>query len=150
MAKKVTYAGLDKAISIAAAAFEGKFDKGGVPYIMHCLHVMNGVKHLGTEAMIAAVLHDLIEDTDWTAENLIAAGFNPHTISIIVLLTHLKGESYDEYIMRVAVSRRARAIKMADLRHNSDIHRMKGLSDKDFKRIEKYHRAYAFLNELAE
>lgn len=139
---------LDKAIRIAAVAFEGKFDKGGVPYIMHCLHVMRGVAHLGTEAMIAAVLHDLIEDTKWTAAELIEEGFDPHTVSIIVLLTHLDGESYDDYIMRISVSPTARAIKMADLRHNSDIHRMKGLREKDLKRIEKYHRAYSFLKDI--
>ena len=77
MADKVKYAGLDKAIAITATAFEGKFDKGGVPYINHCLHVMRGVIHLGTEAQIAAVFHDLLEDTQWTASELIAEGFDP-------------------------------------------------------------------------
>lgn len=141
---------LDKAIAIASEAFEGKYDKGGKPYILHCLHVMRKVEHLGVEAQIAAVLHDLIEDTDWTADKLIAEGFNPHTVSIIVLLTHKKGEPYMDYVMRISVSKVARAIKMADLRHNSDIHRMKGLGEKDFERLIKYHKAYAFLREVKD
>ena len=128
---------LDKAVAIASAAFEGESDKGGVPYILHCLHVMRQVEQLGTEAQIAAVLHDLIEDTEWTAEQLLAEGFDPHTVSIIVLLTHLKDEAYMDYIMRISVSSVARAIKMADVRHNSDIHRRKGLREKDFERLKK-------------
>jgi hypothetical protein len=143
---------LDKAIKIASEAFEGDHDKGGVPYIMHCLHVMRQVKDLGVEAQIAAVLHDLLEDkpSEWTAEALIEEGFNRHTVSLIALLTHKDGEPYMDYIMRVSVSPIARAIKMADLRHNSDIHRMKGLRDKDFERLKKYHKAYAFLREVKD
>jgi len=146
------YAGLDKAIAIAATAFEGVHDKGGAPYIEHCLHVMRKVEALGTEAMVAAVLHDLLEDhpKKWNTTKLIEVGFNPQTVSIIVLLTHHKGESYDDYIMRISVSPLARAIKMADLRHNSDIHRMKGLEPKDFARLAKYHKAYAFLRGIVD
>lgn len=141
---------LDKAIAIAATAFEGKFDKGDAPYILHCLHVMHKVKYLGTDAMVAAVLHDLLEDTDWTGAKLIKDGFAPHTVSIIELLTHKKDESYDEYIRHVSVSKIARAIKMADLRHNSDAHRLKGLRQKDHERITRYHKAYAFLKEVKD
>jgi len=150
MSTKTKYAGLGHAIAIASAAFDGVYDKGGTDYILHCLHVMRGVAHLGVEAMIAAVLHDLLEDTDWTAERLIEEGFNPHTVSIIVLLTHLPNEPYMDYIMRISVSLIARAIKMADLRHNSDIHRMKGLRPKDHERNEKYHKAYAFLKGVED
>lgn len=143
---------LDKAIAIASSAFLGKYDKGGEPYILHCLHVMRQVKKLGHEAMIAAVLHDLLEDRpdEWTAEKLIEEGFDPKTVSLIVLLTHLPNEPYMDYILRISVSPTARAIKMADLRHNSDIHRMKGLREKDFARLEKYHKAYSFLKEVKD
>ena len=141
---------LDKAIAIAADAFVGVHDKGGTPYILHCLHVMRKVESLGNEAMIAAVLHDLLEDTNWTAETLIAEGFSPHTVKIIEMLTHKDGEPYDDYIARISLNPTARTIKMADLRHNSDIHRMKGLRDKDFKRLEKYHKAYATLLEVKD
>ena len=152
MPDTMKYAGLDKAVAIASTAFAGSFDKGGTPYIMHCLHVMRKVKHLGIQAQIAAVLHDLLEDhpKTWTAAKLIEEGFDPHTISIVLLLTHAKGESYDDYILRLSVSAVARAIKMADLRHNSDIHRMKGIADKDFARLVKYHKAYAFLKGIED
>lgn len=136
---------LDRAIAIVAVAFQGKLDKGGTPYVLHCLHVMDGVKSLGSEAMQAAVMHDLIEDTDWTFTMLHEEGFSQTVISTVERLTHRLGESYDEYLDRVAVCPVARAIKREDLKHNSDITRMKGLRDKDFKRLEKYHRAYAFL-----
>jgi (p)ppGpp synthase/HD superfamily hydrolase len=141
---------LDKAIAITATAFEGTFDKGGAPYIRHCLHVMHGVRHLGDDAMMAAVMHDLIEDTDYTATNLLDLGFSHRVVSLVVLLTHLKGEEYTDYVMRISVSPIARAIKMADLRHNSDIHRMKGLTPKDFDRLVKYHTAYALLSSIVD
>ncbi len=152
MADKVKYAGLDKAIAITAAAFEGEFDKGGVPYIEHCLHVSYGVRHLGTEARIAAVFHDLLEDhpETWSAQKLIGEGFDPRTIEVVVLMSHLKGVPYMEYVRKLSVSVIAIAIKMADLRHNSDIHRLKGLTPKDFARLEKYFIAYAYLRDIQE
>ena len=142
---------LDKAIEIAGTAFEGKHDRGGVPYVLHCLHVMHQVRHLGDEAMIAAVLHDLIEDSPlWTASRLLKEGFNPRTVEVITLVTHDDGETYMDYITRLSISPVARTIKMADLRHNSDIHRMKGLKQKDFDRLAKYHKAYAFLRGITD
>ena len=140
---------LDKAILIASKAFEGKYDKGDVPYIMHCLHVMREVEHLGVEAQIAGVLHDLIEDTRWNAKMLLDEGFKEETVSLILLLTH-GNESYKDYIMRLSLSPVARSIKMADIRHNSDVHRMKGLEEKDFGRIKKYHESYAFLRSTVD
>ena len=88
---------LDKAISITAQAFEGKFDKGGNPYILHCLTVMNGVKHLGEDAMCVAVMHDLIEDTDYTYTDIINLGFNQAVCHALALFTHnINKDSYDE------------------------------------------------------
>jgi len=143
---------LGLAISIAAKAFEGKTDKGGNPYILHCLWVMNEVRHLGEEAMIVAVLHDLVEDTDetseinWTFDKLLAAGFSTGVVGDLYLLTHIKGTDYMEYIKPIAVSKRATEVKKADLRHNSDITRLKGLRKKDHDRIEKYSIAYVYLS----
>jgi (p)ppGpp synthase/HD superfamily hydrolase len=138
---------LAKAIAIASTAFEDKVDKGGSPYILHCLRVMDAVEHLGEEAEIVAILHDLIEDTDWTAEMLIEAGFTRPTVEMIKMMTHAEGEPYDDYIARVALNKITRRVKMADLKDNSNIHRMKGLREKDFKRLEKYFRSYAYLKE---
>lgn len=138
---------LAEAIRIASEAFVDKTDKGGQPYILHCLHVMYGVEDLGEEAMIVAVLHDLLEDTDWTAEMLIERGFSKHTVEMIKMMTHADGELYEDYIARVALNKITRRVKMRDLDHNSNIHRMKGLREKDFTRLEKYFRAYAYLKE---
>lgn len=139
---------LDLAISIAAKAFEGKFDKGGKPYILHCLHVMYAVERLGEQAMIVGVLHDLIEDTDWTEQMLIDAGFEPRTAKLVTMVTHQEGEDYlEEYVPRTSLNPITRAVKMADLEHNSTVIRQKGMRDKDIARIVKYHRAYYYLEQ---
>lgn len=135
---------LSKAIRIASVAFEGKDDKGGQPYILHCLHVMNKVAP-DHDLMIIAVLHDLVEDTEWKFEDLIDQGFSHRVITALDCLTHRDKEEYDDYIRRIATNADARRVKLEDLKHNSDITRMKGLREKDFKRLEKYHRAYEFL-----
>jgi len=159
MTDKIQYAGLDKAIAITSTAFKGKFDKGGSPYIEHCLHVMHQVKHMGVQAQIAAVFHDLLEDIkDWSAERLINEGFDPRTVEVVVLMTHKRGEPYMDYVRKLSVSSIARAIKMADLRHNSDIHRMKPadiledgtIAPKAAARLAKYYVAYAYLKEILE
>ena len=139
---------LDTAIAVTAVEFEGKLDKGGVPYILHCITVMEGVKQLGSKVMQAAVMHDLVEDTKWTLDDLRKKGFDEEVVSLVDKVTHRKGETYDDYLDRVAPCPKARAIKLADLDHNSQIHRMKGLRDKDFERLAKYHRAYAFLKGI--
>lgn len=138
---------LDKAIALAATAFTGKFDKGGNPYILHLLHVMNAVSSYGEDVMIIGVLHDLLEDTDYTAKELYDMGFNHRIVVGIEAMTHPRGEPYDDYIRRVATNPDSRKVKLEDLKHNSDITRMKGLREKDFKRLEKYHRAFEYLKD---
>jgi len=138
---------LQLAISITAKAFEGKTDRGGQPYMLHCLTVMNAVGPDDQDLMSAAVMHDLVEDTDWTFEDLEERGFSDRVLSALILVTHEDGITYEQYIRRAAISEDARKIKMADLRHNSDIHRMKGLRDKDFERLKKYHKSYAYLRD---
>lgn len=134
------------AISITAKAFEGKLDQGGKPYILHCLRVMNGVDQNDEELMIAAVLHDVVEDTDITLSDLTGLGFSDRVIGILHLVTHLPGTPYQEYIKAIAVSADARKIKKADLKDNSDITRLKGLRKKDMDRMEKYHWAWVYLS----
>jgi (p)ppGpp synthase/HD superfamily hydrolase len=133
------------AISITSKAFEKTLDKGGQPYILHCLRVMNNVQ--GDECVkCASVMHDLIEDTDWTFEQLTALGFSDKTIGLLHLLTHQKETSYDDYIKAISVSKEAVEIKKRDLEDNCNITRIKGLRKKDFDRLEKYHRAYVYLS----
>lgn len=141
---------LDVAIALAAEKFKGKFDKGGQPYMLHCLHVMRRVcpKQDDHELMCIAVLHDIIEDTAVTAADLYALGFSTRVVQGVVTMTHLPHEDYmDVYIVRVGLNPDTRACKIEDLDHNSQILRMKGLGQKDFRRLEKYHRAYAYLKD---
>jgi len=140
---------LGKAISIAAKAFEDKRDKGGKPYILHCLHVMNKMKYSGDEElMIIAVLHDLVEDTSWTLDHLLNNNFSSRVIAGVSALTHKEGEDYTDYIKRISFSKDATLVKLQDLRHNADITRMKGIRQKDLDRMAKYHEAHHFLSNL--
>lgn len=138
---------LGKAIGIVSNVFANKKDKGGEPYILHCLRVMNSVRHLGHDVMCAAVLHDLVEDTLWDNQMLINFGFSNDIVTWVDLLTHKRTDSYDDYIKKLSFSRVATKIKMADLRDNSDITRLKGLTKKDHERIEKYFKAYEYLKK---
>jgi (p)ppGpp synthase/HD superfamily hydrolase len=135
---------LSKAISIAAQAFENIMDKGGKPYILHPLWVMNQVRHLGDKYMIVAVLHDLIEDTPWTIEDLRREGFSEEILDALKLLD-FRNVDYFEQIKKVALVELAREIKIKDIEHNSRVTRLKGLTKRDFDRTEKYHRSYTYL-----
>ena len=137
---------LSKAIAIAAEGHSGMTDLGGEPYILHCIRVMDKVRSLGHQAQVVAILHDYIEDVGgYPREDLIQAiGFE--SLTILDLLTKKRGEDYlSSYIKRVATNPLATAVKMADLEDNSSILRLKGISKKDFDRMEKYHRAYLYL-----
>ena len=139
---------LTKAIKIAATAFENDRDKGGVPYIMHCLYVMHKVKHLGEVAMICAILHDLVEDKSAEGYHFLylqKQEFSDEVLVILQLLTHRKDTPYMDYIKALSVHPIAKAIKLADLEHNTKVSRLKGLRKKDFDRLEKYCIAYQYL-----
>jgi len=139
---------LSKAINITAQAFVDKLDKGGHPYILHCIAVMNAMPRHDQELKCIAMMHDLVEDCEeWSLTRLVLEKFTPRVINALKLLTHDRDVPYDDYISALAHSEDARIVKMADLRHNSDIMRMKGLRKKDFDRLEKYHRAYMYLSE---
>ena len=130
---------LDKAIQIAASAHAGQFDKGGMPYLMHPIRVMSFLKSNDEELQCIAIMHDVLEDSSVTAEDLLAAGMTQRIVAGVQCLTKIKGESYDNYKLRVFTSGDAMQVKLADLRHNSDIRRLKGVTQKDVDRIAKYH-----------
>jgi (p)ppGpp synthase/HD superfamily hydrolase len=117
----------------------GQVDKGGSPFILHPLRVMFGVK--GTEAQIAAVLHDVLEDTPVTVDELRQQGFSEPVFTAVVALTKIEGEEYMAFVARAAQDPIARQVKLADLRENSDISRIPHPTEKDFKRKEKFSRA---------
>ena len=132
---------LERAIEIATKAHRGQVDKAGNDYIQHPLRVMAAGKT--TNEKIVGVLHDVVEDTDWTFERLAAEGFSSEIIEALQCVTKLSEEEpYDEFIERVKVSRLAVAVKLNDLADNMDIRRLDELTEKDFKRLQKYHRAY--------
>jgi len=137
---------LSRAISIVAQAFEGKKDKGGNPYILHCLRVMDKMPKNDEELRCIAVMHDLVEDTKWEFEDLIKSGFSDRVVTALRLLTHDPNEmNYEQYIHSISMNTNAILVKLADLEDNSDITRLKGLRDKDFERIKKYHKSYVYL-----
>ena len=142
---------LAKAIQIASEAHLNQIDKGGKPYILHPLWVMDRVRHLGEDYMIVAVLHDVIEDTNWTLDNLriILSACDNYTDNIITALSLLtkvlEDQDYMNYIRNISFNPIAKEVKLRDLEHNTKITRLKGLRKKDFDRLEKYHRAYTYL-----
>lgn len=137
---------LRRAIDIAKEAHKGQVDKAGNEYIDHPLRVM-AAGHTINEKIVG-ILHDVIEDTDWTFERLEAEGFTTEIIEALKCVTKLsEDESYDAFIKRVKANPLAVAVKMKDLADNMDIRRLDELTDKDFKRLQKYHRAYKELME---
>ncbi len=141
---------LGKAIAWAAQCFEHTKDKGGQPYILHCFRVMDNLHTEDEELKVIAILHDIVEDV--FGENpekgldLIKDHYTHRIYRALDLLTHRKEMPYDEYIKNLSSNEDARKVKLADLKDNSDITRLKGLRKKDSERIEKYHRAFVYLN----
>ena len=127
---------------IVTNAHAGQFDRGGAPYILHPLKVMHYLKSDDEEIMCMALGHDVIEDTAVTYQDLRAAGVSERVIAGIRALTKQPGQTYDEYKQGVFASQDAMRVKMADLRHNTDIRRLKGVTEKDITRMAKYHLFY--------
>lgn len=130
---------LERAIAIAAAAHEGQVDKGGSPYILHPLKVMLRVSTL--EERIVAVLHDVVEDSGISLDDLRQEGFSETVLAAIESVTKLPGESYELFVERAAQNPIGRVVKLADLEENSDVSRITQPSWEDLERIEKYRRA---------
>ena len=129
---------LSKAILIATNAHAGQFDKGGMPYILHPLRVMSYLKEDDEELQCIAVLHDVVEDTKTTWTDLFEAGMTHRIVNALGLLTKLPGQTLDQYKEGIFSSTDAMKVKKCDLRHNSDIRRLKGVTQKDLERMAKY------------
>jgi len=134
---------LEKAIEIAVNAHQGQKDKAGMPYVLHPLRIM--IKQDTLEAMIAAVLHDVVEDTDVTLDQIAEAGFSETVLGAIRLLTHDQDTPYMEYVNALATNPIARKVKIADLIDNMDMDRIPKPQEKDYLRLEKYQIAYNYL-----
>jgi len=135
---------LERAIEIAVEAHEGQIDKGGSPYILHPLRVMMSVD--GELEKIVAVLHDVVEDSNWTFEALLAEGFSIEVIEALKSVTkESEDEDYDLFIQRAMQNPIGRKVKIADLRDNLDVTRISDITDTDVKRINKYKKALKIL-----
>ena len=131
---------LERAIQIAVEAHAGAKDRGGKAYILHPISVM--MRCETDEEKIVAILHDVVEDTDWTFEALREEGFTETIIEALKTVTkHSDDEDYDEFIQRSLKNEIGRKVKIADLRENLDVTRIGELADKDIERINKYKRA---------
>ena len=129
-------------LCIATNAHAGQFDRGGAPYILHPLKVMHYLKSDDEELMCMALGHDVIEDTATTYRDLRDAGISERVIDGIRALTKVPGLTYEEYKEGVFACEDAMRVKLADLRHNTDIRRLKGVTEKDIARMAKYHLFY--------
>lgn len=138
------------AIQLAAQGHIQQVDKGGKPYILHPLKVMHYLKTEDMELMAIAVMHDLQEDSDLTLEDLRDKGFSDRVIEGVRLMSKEKGMTYEQYIDRMIPNIDAVRVKLADLRHNTDVRRLKGLEEKDFERMKKYHQAYLRLKAVLD
>jgi (p)ppGpp synthase/HD superfamily hydrolase len=141
---------LSKMLVLATTKHAGQFDRGGRPYILHPLKVMHYLKTSDDELNCIALGHDLVEDTDVTYCELYEMGMSARVVDGIRALTKVPGETHDEYKGRVKANADATLVKIQDLRHNTDIRRLKGVTEKDIKRVEKYHKFYLELLELVK
>jgi len=137
---------LEDAISLATEAHRGRKDKAGAAYILHPLRVMLRMKT--KDERVVAVLHDVVEDTKYTLEDLRKAGYSQKVIQSLDYLTKRRCERYKIFIKRIKLNPLARKVKIADLEDNLDLSRIKKPKKRDFMRIEKYRCALSELEKL--
>lgn len=131
------------ALKICFEAHKEQVDKSGMPYVFHPFHLAEQMEDEKTT--IVALLHDVIEDTDYTFDDLIRLGFDDDVIEALKLMTHDDDVPYMEYVAKIKDNSIAKAVKLADLRHNSDLSRLDTVDERAIKRVEKYKSAIGFL-----
>lgn len=134
---------LAKAIQIAGAAHENQVDKANAPYILHPIRLM--LKFSSVEEQIVAVLHDVIEDSDITLDDLRKKNFSNDVLTAIELLTKKPGQDYQNYLEKISENNLARKIKIEDIKDNLNLTRLTSVSAQDLERAKKYHAALQFL-----
>ena len=134
-----------KALKLCFEAHKGQLDKSGLPYVFHPFHLAEQMEDEITT--VVALLHDIVEDTDYNFEDLIAMGFDEDVIDALKLLTHNDSVPYMEYVEKIKTNPIATAVKLADLRHNSDLSRLDVVDEKAIERKEKYKKAIELLTE---
>ena len=147
---------IDDALALVVAKFHGITDKAGQPYILHCLRVMHGVSGYGVSgdgAKQVAVMHDLVEDTDVTFDDLRNMKFADEVIDALKLMTHVDSDSYADYVVRLKTNDIARQVKISDLHDNYSLGRVAyrdGHYAEDARRIQRYILSYQFLSDLID
>ena len=137
-----------KAMKLCFAAHKEQTDKAGLPYVFHPFHVAEQMPD--EETTVVALLHDVIEDTPYTLRDLGAMGFSKDVLEALALMTHDKDEPYFDYVARIRVNEIARTVKLADLRHNSDLTRLDEVDETARKRVEKYKAAIRMLSDAGD
>lgn len=139
---------LTSMIALTSFMHRWQIDKGGAPYILHCLEVMRGMPEDDYELMAIAVGHDLVEDTRVSAADLLRAGYSERVVAGIMGVTKVKGETPKQYLKKVLVNKDSCMVKKADLLHNMDTSRLKEITDKDRKRNLKYKEMFTIVNKM--
>lgn len=134
-----------KALKLCFEAHKEQTDKSGLPYVFHPFHLAEQMEDEDTT--VTALLHDVVEDTDYTLEDLAAMGFSRNVTEALDLLTHNEAVPYMEYVKALRNNPIARRVKLADLRHNSDLHRLNAdqIDEKALARVKKYAEAIRLL-----
>ena len=134
-----------KALKLSFEAHKNQADKSGMPYVYHPFHLAEQMET--EETVIVALLHDVVEDTDYTLDDIRAMGFSDSVVEALALMTHDKSVPYMDYVAKIKSNPIAKVVKLADLKHNSDLSRLEKIDEKALKRVEKYATAIKVLSE---
>ena len=134
-----------KALRLCFEAHKEQVDKSGMPYVFHPFHLAEQMET--EETTVVALLHDLVEDTNYTIKDLTSMGFDKNITDAIALMTHADDVEYMDYVREIKNNPIAKAVKLADLKHNSDLTRLDVVDEKALSRREKYLKAIAILEE---
>jgi len=136
---------INKALNLMYEAHKGQKDKGNIPYVFHPYHI---AEQMNTEdEIIVALLHDVIEDTKITLEDIKSYGFNNNILEALKVITHDKNINYIDYINKISKNKLATKIKIRDLKHNIDLSRIPNPTEEDYNRVNQYKKALEILNK---
>ena len=132
-----------KAMKLMFEKHKNQRDKSDIPYVFHPFHVAESMDD--EVSTTVALLHDIVEDTDVSIEELTKMGFPNEVTDALKLMTHDKSDDYFDYIKKIATNPIARKVKLSDLKHNSDLSRLSEVTEKDLERVEKYKKSIDYL-----
>lgn len=136
------------AMKLCFEAHKDQVDKAGIPYLFHPISLAERFGEDQEAETCVALLHDVLEDTDYTVDDIRSAGMNEEVIEALLLLSHNPKVEYMDYVRRLSKNNIARHVKICDLQHNSNLSRLETVTEKDLKRVEKYKEALKILFEV--